>query len=125
MNKRLKHALFTTFITASLGLSFNAQADIKVYVKNCAYSKVRVSSFHAKDSAMTLSYQSKKISSGDSAKLKCKGQGKGYCKLIACNGDKPSSIKVRKGKWVKVTDCGAGYQPYYKNTNSDTEPSCN
>ncbi len=121
MNKRFKHTALTLFITASLGLSFNAQADIKVYVKNCAGQEVNVKSFNAKDNSMSVAYQAKKLIHDKGKSFKCKGQGKGRCKLeFTCNGEKQNErVRLKKNKWIKLTGC-----TNYADRNSATEPSC-
>ena len=118
MIKRFKQSVLTSLLIASLGLSYNAQAAIKIYVKNCADTNVKVETFDAKDGEMSFAYQTKNVSPNESKKMKCKGQGKGFCNVITCNGSKGTAKKVKKNKWIKMESCTA----YEKNFNS--EPNC-
>ncbi len=121
MIKRFKQSVLTSLLIASLGLSYNAQADIKIYVKNCSGSKMDVDTFNAKDDSWISPYQSKSISHNDSKKMKCKGQGVGRCRINTdCSLSKGSiKTRVKKNKWIKITACDS-----YEDKNSSTEPSC-
>lgn len=123
MIKQLKQTVLATVIATSLGLSVNAQADIKVYVKNCAGEKVNVASFNAKDNSMTFSYDAGQLNHDKSANFKCKGQGDGRCKIeFSCSGQAKNLkeiVRVKKKKWIKLTGCTT-----YDERNSSSEPSC-
>lgn len=77
-------------VALALVLSSGAQAITRIDVVNCAASdnsgaKWTFCSFNAKDSSKTFPYQSKELRIGRSAELKCKGEGKGYCKVKVGN----------------------------------------
>ena len=106
MNKQIRNTLVLLSLNLMLGFGASAQAAIKVYVKNCSGSSLKVVSFNGKDSVRLSEYQSKTISNGDSASLKCKGEGKGSTRKDGSCGNSGEQ-KVKKNKWIKYTDCGA------------------
>lgn len=122
MKTYMKKFALTTLVAASLGFSVNAYADIKVYVKNCADFAIGIETFNGKDSTWLVNYDYKTLDIGSGKSLKCKGQGKGKCKVNTTCGPNDGEIKtsVKKNKWIKITGCNS-----YENKNSDTEPSCN
>ncbi len=78
MNKQIRNTLVLLSLNLMLGFGASAQAAIKVYVKNCSGSSLKVVSFNGKDSTR------KDGSCGNSGEQ-----------------------KVKKNKWIKYTDCGA------------------
>ncbi|SMF82052.1 hypothetical protein [Pseudobacteriovorax antillogorgiicola] len=68
-------AIFAFFIASS---SF---AEISVDIRNCSGKSISIKSYNAKDGSMSSSYDYKTAKAGQKKTLKCKGQGKGFCKI--------------------------------------------
>lgn len=122
MQKNIKNTLLLCGVSSMLGLSTAVSADIKVYVKNCTGSSLKVISFNGKDAIRLTEYQSKTVKNGESVSLKCKGQGKGRC-YVSNRDDEvcgnTGEQKVDKNKWIRYDSCDS----YERNLT--TEPSCN
>ena len=77
-------------------------------IKNCDNKSIGVQTFNGKDSLEVAPYDTAKIKSGKTGKLKCKGQGKG-CK-VALNGQslgggyKGYFLAVDNGYYVDLYD---------------------
>ena len=122
----MKHLITTLALLLAInfaGIS-TAHAAIKIYVKNCADKEMTVHAYNARDSALIVPYQTQSVSKGEGKSVKCKGQGKGFCKVRNIDTDLGRCTfdnfltKVDKNKWIKITDC----ESYEKNLSS--EPSC-
>lgn len=62
-----------------------AAAEIEVHVRNCTRSKLKVEVYDAKDSAETIPASQKTFDAeqrGQTHLFRCKGGGRGYCKVI-------------------------------------------
>ena len=99
------------------GLSFSAHAEVSVKVKNCANNQITVCSYNGKDSSMLVQYQRASfIEQGKGKKLKCKGQGKGGCKLMVIVSDSYSDC----GDYgTRVGSRHKGHVLIYGNSSND------
>ena len=123
----MKQFISTLLILLAINLAgmSTAQAAIKIYVKNCAGMRVSVGTFNAKDSVQSVHYEVNEFIIGEGSSLKCKGQGKGFCRVRLrainnCEDEDGFTTKVDKNKWIKITSCES--DGYEKNLSS--EPSC-
>ena len=92
-------------------------AEIKVDIRNCTGEKIDIKSYNAKDGSQLNPYTKKNdVKPGRKVTLKCKGQGKGFCKIkvngLNCGGsfsdvafhriDKnTTSVVDATGEWKK------------------------
>jgi len=126
---RLK-ALVLTLVVLALGTG-SAWADIQVHVMNCTQGSIKAQSFDAKDSVKEVAASSKTIGAGQSATLKCAGEGKGFCQMIivvlsppagTCDNTDFSSgvggsvqFNLDSGKWAVMT----GYERHKEANHND------
>src|SRR5215813_1375268 len=88
-----------TFLAFSLAAR-EARADIQVHVMNCTPDSddLEFQSFDSKDSVKEIAASTKKLhSKGESATLKCAGEGKGYCQMVLAILDKPVACANTSG----------------------------
>ena len=102
---------------------------ISVYVVNCVQTKkkIRVSAFNPKDGAKFTAYSDGFVNYGSMKRFKCKGQGKGFCRLNVGipNGTASSGWgKIKKIRYAKITIRG-GKNNKVRVTESSSKPSCN
>lgn len=76
-------AVLATVLTASGAAQ--AAAEIEVHVRNCTRSKLKVEVYDAKDTTETVPASQKTFDGdhrGQTHLFRCKGQGRGYCKVL-------------------------------------------
>jgi hypothetical protein len=123
-----------------LGTGSDAHADIAVWVQHCntrakdgADNKhpVEVCSYNAKDTSLSVSYEQKSVPYKHVRKLKCKGEGKGFCKIrwdwedgldSDCNSS-DEKTKVDKGKYLILYD-GGGKDKWTVKIADERDPAC-
>ena len=92
-----QYAIIAVSLFTLLGIATTAHANQKVRVKNCSGEKMLVCTFDGKDSATVAEADFKRLENGKTTTLKCKGQGKGGCKVKA-DGRDNSACGERSGK---------------------------
>ena len=131
----MKTQRFTQYILIAIslftliGASSSAHAKVKLKVKNCADTKMLVCVFNGKDSSLFAESDFARIKDGDSATLKCEGQGKGGCKIKVntdasktCVSGTNTHIKGRyKGHFLLYGDEGSSQ--FIKVTESEYKDS--
>lgn len=95
-----------------------ARADIYVHVMNCTEAALEAQAFDAKDSVKAVGASEAKFSTynpGETQKLHCAGEGKGYCQMVVLAENVPPSgcgditqgghvdFHLDSDKWAVVT----------------------
>ncbi|MFN3197676.1 MAG: hypothetical protein ACE366_04555 [Bradymonadia bacterium] len=127
-------SLCALMLVPGVGLAKKKANPVKVWVKHCAgdSDKIRIDGYNGRDGARITETSSDKIKKkGGTARLTCRGQGKGLCWLrvhvTAWNGDTAKVMKkLRKGKWlrIKTKHDAANHRLKIIAERYDSEPGC-
>ena len=122
MIRTISSAIFSLFMATPL------YADIKLDIRNCTGEDIDIRAYNAKDSSLGVPYSEKKdVKPGKKVTLKCKGEGKGFCKVrvygITCGGSFSDIAfhKVRK-KTLSVVDATGEWKTKKKDGLKGTFP---
>ncbi len=115
---------FLTFCALSFSLVGASHASIRVHVKTCT-GGMTVSTFDAKDSSKTTPFKTRRITGPSSKVYKCRGQGKGFCKVkLSYSSMATKWVKLKKHQWLMVEKVQSGSYTQFQLTKSKTEPTC-